>query len=548
MDIETLIDRAKAKEPQALETLYKMYFPKMMGVCVKIIKTDNDIARDLVHDAFILAFASIRSLRSPERFGEWMTTIVRNVALKYLGRKERENIISLCTLSQDNEQLADHTSADSIVNRQDIIDIIDLLPYGYGRVFRLAVIEGYSHKEIADMLGIEPHSSSSQLSRAKAMLRRMMQSRFLAVILVFILAIPTYWFFFYEKSASPELAKNRGVKKIKGTAPRPEHAKRQDANEASERQQTVTSTADHNNNEIDKVIVADSIHIVDIERQYTQTTETAEDSVVLQPDLPGNFLTMSNESRKKRRWNLLAIGSAGPAVAQNIYKIFATKSNGGIEGEAPTIPEYIDTWEDYALYLHIKEHDGTPMDTMAMMEIATHNNGEIIEREHHDRPITFGISLNKALSDRWSIETGVQYSILKSKFTMGNDGYYVGKDQRLHYLGVPLRLSYRFIDYKRLSAYGTAGVSLNIPLYGKVESKYVVDGTSIYAEDWHITPPLQWSTGISVGVQYNVLPNISLYVEPTLYWHIPNGSSTHTIWTERPFMFSSPFGVRFTFK
>lgn len=108
MDIETLIDRAKAKEPQALETLYNMYFPKMMGVCVKIIKTDNDIARDLVHDAFILAFASIRSLRSPERFGEWMTTIVRNVALKYLGRKERENIISLCTLSQDNEQLADH--------------------------------------------------------------------------------------------------------------------------------------------------------------------------------------------------------------------------------------------------------------------------------------------------------------------------------------------------------------------------------------------------------------------------------------------------------
>ena len=69
MDMDNLIERAKAKDPQAFESLYKMYFRKMMGVCVKIVKGDEETAKDLVHDAFVLAFMSLGNLRDNRKFG-----------------------------------------------------------------------------------------------------------------------------------------------------------------------------------------------------------------------------------------------------------------------------------------------------------------------------------------------------------------------------------------------------------------------------------------------------------------------------------------------
>lgn len=62
MDIKTLTERAKARDGNALDTLYRMYFPKMLGLCIKIAKVDEDTAKDLVHDAFVLAFSSLQML------------------------------------------------------------------------------------------------------------------------------------------------------------------------------------------------------------------------------------------------------------------------------------------------------------------------------------------------------------------------------------------------------------------------------------------------------------------------------------------------------
>ncbi len=198
------------------------------------------------------------------------------------------------------------------------------------------------------------------------------------------------------------------------------------------------------------------------------------------------------------------------------------------------------------MYMHSVWHEGASMDTLALMEIADHNTGEIIEQEQHDRPITFGLSLSMPLYGRWNVETGLQYSILKSRFSMGSEDFYIGKNQKIHYLGIPVRLSYRLADYKTLSVYGSGGLTLNVPVYGKTISKFVVDGAVLYTEKRHFTPSVQWTANISAGLQYWFLPNISIYVEPTLNWNIPNGSSTHTNWTENPIMFSVPFGIRIT--
>ena len=129
---------------------------------------------------------------------------------------------------------------------------------------------------------------------------------------------------------------------------------------------------------------------------------------------------------------------------------------------------------------------------------------------------------------------------------MGTGNYFVDKEQKLHYLGIPLNVSYQLIRYKKLSAYSSAGITLHIPIFGKTTADYITDGISVYANDWKVTLPTQWTTNISLGIQYQFAPNVNLFVEPTLNWYIPNGSYIKNSWTEHPFTFTVPIGIRFT--
>lgn len=551
MDTKILVERAKTKDSHALETLYNMYYPKMLGLCIKITKEDEDTAKDLVHDAFVLAFSSLHNLNTPQRFGEWLSTITRNVALKYIERKSKISFVSIT--DEDETVAASGVSSDSTVDLQDILNLIDELPNGYGKVLRLYAIDGFSHKEIAEILGIEPHSSSSQLSRAKAMFRKIMDRSLLAVVLLLIIAIPLYFFVLRNNSSrlqKPELAKTGKSKKPADANDIPKPVEERNNVKKSGNENMVASNVTTIET-MDTTFVPDSA-VVEMIVPNTQVAEHEQDSTEITTDsimpriiFPDYELAKNDEKKKTNKWQMLAAGSVGPALAQSIYRLIAT-GKPDADSEAPTFPENINTWEDYSRYLHMKEHENMPADTLAMIEIADHNQGDIIEREQHDRPITFGISLSKSLSKKWSFETGLQYSILKSRSVMGSEKYYIGKEQNIHYIGIPLRVSYHLADYKHLSAYSSAGLQLNIPVYGKINGKYIVDNAPAYMDSWHITPPLQWSTNFSLGLQYKFLPKWTLYVEPTLYWYIPNGSSTHTIWTEHPVMFSVPFGIRFT--
>lgn len=142
--------------------------------------------------------------------------------------------------------------------------------------------------------------------------------------------------------------------------------------------------------------------------------------------------------------------------------------------------------------------------------------------------------------------TGLQYSLLKSDFTLGEDAYHIKRNQKVHYLGLPLHASYRWLDAKNWSIYSSLGVTLHIPVYGKTDEKYVTGQTTPYTNSWHFTPSLQWTINTSAGVQYHFSPNWGIYLEPSLNWHLQHGSSVHTRWTEHPFTFTVPFGIRFT--
>lgn len=553
MKIEKLLEKVKAGDTDALKIIYEKYSPMMRGICISITKEDEDTINDLVQDAFILTYNSLGKLKDNSKFKEWCATITKNIALRHLEKKSKVEVVPLSSFMDEELEVEGALSTDSILHEKDILELINTLPTGYGKVFRMSVIEGYSHKEIADRLGIEPHSSSSQLARAKAMLRNMIDKRVLATISIILISIPLCKYLFWKRTveekniptANAERKKNNKIEKSKFEIV------------SSQTNQYVTNTIITKKKQIcevslDSIVKSnewkdeDTIRNIAIVIEERDTTLSDTTSMFI-PQIE-NYIVADTTRHKKNKWQFLATGSLGSALAQNVYKLITSNNNGlpDPDGPTPIIPNEISTWEDYYKHLQQKEHEGMSADTLALMTIAKHNSGKIVEHEQHDKPITFGISLTKNIGKNWSLGTGIQYSLLKSNFTLGEGEYFINRVQKVHYLGIPLRTSYKWYNSKNLSAYSSAGIILNIPIYGKNSEQYVIGTTVPYRDTWHFTPSVQWAVGVGTGLQYNFAPNWSIYLEPSFNWYIPNGSSVHTIWTEHPFSVTVPFGIRFT--
>ncbi len=553
MKIEKLLEKVKAGDTDALKIIYEKYSPMMRGICISITKEDEDTINDLVQDAFILTYNSLGKLKDNSKFKEWCATITKNIALRHLEKKSKVEVVPLSSFMDEELEVEGALSTDSILHEKDILELINTLPTGYGKVFRMSVIEGYSHKEIADRLGIEPHSSSSQLARAKAMLRNMIDKSALATISIILISIPLCKYLFWKRTveekniptANAERKKNNKIEKSKFEIV------------SSQTNQYVTNTIITKKKQIcevslDSIVKSnewkdeDTIRNIAIVIEERDTTLSDTTSMFI-PQIE-NYIVADTTRHKKNKWQFLATGSLGSALAQNVYKLITSNNNGlpDPDGPTPIIPNEISTWEDYYKHLQQKEHEGMSADTLALMTIAKHNSGKIVEHEQHDKPITFGISLTKNIGKNWSLGTGIQYSLLKSNFTLGEGEYFINRVQKVHYLGIPLRTSYKWYNSKNLSAYSSAGIILNIPIYGKNSEQYVIGTTVPYRDTWHFTPSVQWAVGVGTGLQYNFAPNWSIYLEPSFNWYIPNGSSVHTIWTEHPFSVTVPFGIRFT--
>ncbi|MDE6022826.1 MAG: sigma-70 family RNA polymerase sigma factor [Muribaculaceae bacterium] len=162
----TVIEECRKGDPNAMSLLYTRFAPRMLQVIYKYVK-DTEDAKDILHDGFIAAFARIDSLREPERVDYWLATIMKNLSLKFL---QSQNVASILEEIPDME---DDTEIDEVIDFETLEKLIMQLPDGYRKVFRLAVLENKSHKEISKILGIAPNSSSSQLFHAKLMLRKL---------------------------------------------------------------------------------------------------------------------------------------------------------------------------------------------------------------------------------------------------------------------------------------------------------------------------------------------------------------------------------------
>jgi RNA polymerase sigma factor (sigma-70 family) len=151
------------------EELYNRFAGKMYAVCLRYSNNADD-ARDLLQDGFIKVYRNLHRFRAEGSFEGWVRRVFVNSSIEHF----RKKAVQLATVTDREESTIEDTDISALDNlaEQDIINLVQELSPGYRTVFNLYVIEGYSHKEIGDQLGISEGTSKSQLARARAILQK----------------------------------------------------------------------------------------------------------------------------------------------------------------------------------------------------------------------------------------------------------------------------------------------------------------------------------------------------------------------------------------
>ena len=563
MEVTRLIERCRQGDADALGELYKAYAQRMRGVCRRYVSDEQAIS-DVLHDSFVIIFTSFDKLRDDRKAEAWMMSITRNVASKYKDHLAKMTFVQL----EDAEQVRVPENESEVrgVPLEDVMQLVDRLPEGYGQVFRLSVFEGLSHKEIADMLGIEPHSSSSQLVRAKKMLRKMMQQYWVAGILLLLVPIT---FYLFRKGNTSIKDEKTVVAKHKDT--------RKESQKDSPTEQPQESVMVHLPVHRTTVIGLDTLqsviaHVVDsvmsdtllniIAQEQMVTDTIAADTVVTirKAEIPHYDLAElfpekpTTDPNNDKKWSV-ELAYAGGFGEQNYNRPYGFTETPMIAttGEPPS-PVTFENWSDYAAFLAEMPDDGSSHSRSVIMNIALNNAGDaqgtgtdnIVRKSHHYMPVNFSIALKYQLNNRFGLETGLSYSRLKSDFEMGSNGNTINEQQTIHYLGIPVKGIYNIYNRKAWSLYGSLGITTEIPLYSPLNTSYYLHGMLEVTDKSTIHTPWQWSVGTGLGLQYNFTPNIGLFAEPSLQYYIPTGTQIETYRTVHPFTFSLPMGIRFT--
>lgn len=169
MNEQQLIAGCKSRNRLAQRELYEKYSRKMLAVCLRYVN-DKETARDLMQDGFIKVFTSIDTYTGSGAFEGWLRKIFVNCAFEYLRRSDvlREST----DLDNTAELVQPDSNAISDLSAAELMQLVRDLPAGFRTVFNMFAVEGYSHKEISEVLGITESTSRSQYTRAKQWLQK----------------------------------------------------------------------------------------------------------------------------------------------------------------------------------------------------------------------------------------------------------------------------------------------------------------------------------------------------------------------------------------
>jgi len=160
---ELLIEGCQKNQAQAQRDVYDRFSPMMYAVCIRYIG-DTEVAKDIMIQGFLKVFNKIQQFRNEGSFEGWIRRIMVNESLTFI---RKNKFMHLEVDLETAERSPDMNYVEDQIEAEELMDIINMLPPGYRTVFNLYAIEGYSHKEIGEMLGISENTSKSQLSRAR---------------------------------------------------------------------------------------------------------------------------------------------------------------------------------------------------------------------------------------------------------------------------------------------------------------------------------------------------------------------------------------------
>lgn len=168
-----IIQGCLKKQASAQEKLYALFSRRMMAVCLRYTRSRFE-AEDVFHEAFVKVFANIHSWKGGS-FEGWMRRIFVNTAINHYhqNRKYFDHVDS----SHAETMLSSSDNVIAELSNQELLDMVNRMPEGYKLIFNLHVVEGYNHNEIAEMLNIAEGSSKSQLSKAKAYMKKLLEQR-----------------------------------------------------------------------------------------------------------------------------------------------------------------------------------------------------------------------------------------------------------------------------------------------------------------------------------------------------------------------------------
>lgn len=243
--------------------------------------------------------------------------------------------------------------------------------------------------------------------------------------------------------------------------------------------------------------------------------------------------TPSEKARARRSGGFSAGIVAGGAVGGNT---FGSKPTAMVMGANP-------------LAAGVTKTDWIDKDSKASAIV--YNQPEVQEEYSHKIPVKVGLTARYNITGRLGVETGLTYSILSSSVKIGNSE--TGKNwstgsQTLHYLGIPLNISFNILNSRYVNIYVTGGGMMEKSISGSIKTDEYVDGKFDRTLTTNISPKgLQWSVNAAAGIQANILPQLGFFVEPGVSHHFKNGSRVRSIYTDKPTDFSLGFGLRYSF-
>ncbi|MBR2776693.1 MAG: sigma-70 family RNA polymerase sigma factor [Prevotella sp.] len=497
--VKQIVERCQQGDRKAFGQLYTLMSDNLRNVCRRYV-SDEDTVDDLLHDAFLLIFTKIGSLKDPAKAEAWMQKVVQNLALTYVKQAKQQAAISLDSL-KETPTIAAH----SPVEYDEIMSLVEQLPQSYQKVFRLSVLEGMSHQDIARMLHIDPHTSSSDLFRAKMMLRRS-----LAVLLLGLLAVglPIGLWHLLQTSPKQEPTITEAKKKQQ-----PETEQSQETEVSKETVMTPETSPQVSLQTLaQQKVVTDSLHTPITPAPVSEVVVT--DSTDHQKEAPVSTPT----PRETTPRNVIVETRDIPVRAGTDSRDWTlAMAFSGISGR-----------QSFNLPAGSYDPNEQEMDTIT----------------RHRLPLTFGLSVNKMIGNRWSIGSGLQYTQLYSETQAGNTFAWVQQTQRLHYLGIPLRAAWYPVRNNRWAVYTSAQAMMEIPIGSSCQENTTVNGNLISTKELKLDPKIQWSIGLGVGLEYRLSPVIGLYAEPSLNYFFKPGDGLDTYRTAHPATFSVPIGIR----